>query len=92
MKIDSSAAPQATGVAPATGGTRPAAKPATGPAASGSELQSAVLQPAQAALRAMPDIDLDRVEALRQALAEGALPFDAAKLAGLIERFHRSHE
>ena len=51
-------------------------------------LQSAVLQPALAALRALPDIDHERVAALRDALARGELPFDAARLAGLIERFH----
>lgn len=51
-------------------------------------LQSAVLQPALAALRALPDIDHERVAHLRDALARGELPFDAARLAGLIERFH----
>jgi negative regulator of flagellin synthesis FlgM len=51
-------------------------------------LQSAVLQPALAVLRALPDIDHERVAALRDALARGELPFDAARLAGLIERFH----
>lgn len=59
-----------------------AAAPAPAP------LQSAVLQPALAALRALPDIDHERVAALRDALARGELPFDAARLAGLIERFH----
>lgn len=52
------------------------------------ELQSVVLQPAIAALRAMPDIDHERVAELRDALAKGELPFDAGKLAGLIQRFH----
>jgi negative regulator of flagellin synthesis FlgM len=51
-------------------------------------LQSAVLEPALEALRKMPEIDLERVAALRDALAKGEVPFDAAKLAGLIERFH----
>ena len=54
----------------------------------GAELQSAVLQPAMAALRAMPEIDHERVAMLRDALAKGELPFDPAKLAGLIQRFH----
>jgi negative regulator of flagellin synthesis FlgM len=53
-------------------------------------LQSAVLQPALAALRDMPDMDQARVAALRDALARGEVPFNAAKLAGLVERFHRS--
>jgi negative regulator of flagellin synthesis FlgM len=47
-----------------------------------------VLQPAQAALRALPDFDAARVAELRDALAKGELPFDAGRLAGLIQRFH----
>lgn len=58
--------------------------------ASGSDaLQSAVLQPALAALSEMPDIDNARVMQLRDALAKGELPFDARKLAALIESYHR---
>ncbi|MBA5604416.1 flagellar biosynthesis anti-sigma factor FlgM [Duganella sp. FT3S] len=67
-----------------------AAAPAA-PAPAPAPLQSAVLQPALAALRAMPDdIDHDKVALLRDALAKGELPFDPAKLAGLIQRFHGS--
>jgi negative regulator of flagellin synthesis FlgM len=67
-----------------------AAAPAA-PAPAAAPLQSAVLQPALAALRAMPDdIDHDKVALLRDALAKGELPFDPAKLAGLIQRFHGS--
>jgi negative regulator of flagellin synthesis FlgM len=51
-------------------------------------LQSEVLQPAAAALRAMPDFDAARVAELRDALAKGELPFDSGRLAGLIQRFH----
>lgn len=51
-------------------------------------LQSEVLQPAAKALAAMPDFDAARVAELRDALAKGELPFDAGRLAGLIERFH----
>lgn len=53
-------------------------------------LQSAVLQPARAAMRDLPDIDHAKVAALRDALAKGEVPFDPAKLAGLIQRFHGS--
>lgn len=74
----------------------PAAEPVTPKAAAAgaaapasAELQSAVLRPALDALREMPEIDQAKVEALRDALARGELPFDAGKLAGLIERFHR---
>lgn len=65
-------------------GAASAAAAASAPAA----LQSAVLQPALEALRAMPDFDHERVAELRDALAKGELPFDPAKLAGLIQRFH----
>jgi negative regulator of flagellin synthesis FlgM len=53
-------------------------------------LESAVLQPAQSALRALPDFDAARVAELRDALSKGNLPFDAGRLAGLIQRFHGS--
>lgn len=66
----------------------PAEAVATAPAAA--PLQSAVLQPALQALKDMPEIDQERVEMLRDALAKGELPFDPAKLAGLIQRFHGS--
>jgi len=63
---------------------------ATGAAAGSEKLQSAVLAPAMEALRALPDVDHAKVVALRDALARGELPFDATKLAALIERYHRS--
>jgi negative regulator of flagellin synthesis FlgM len=70
----------------------PAASPAPAPAAAASEapLQSEVLQPARQALAALPEFDAARVAELRDALAKGELPFDPARLAGLIERFHGS--
>lgn len=53
-------------------------------------LQSAVLGPALAAMASMPEIDHAKVAELRDAIARGDLHFDAAKLAGLIQRFHGS--
>lgn len=62
---------------------------APGPAAGAAPaLASQVMQPALAALGAMPEIDHARVAQLRDALAKGELPFDPARLAGLIQRFH----
>lgn len=61
---------------------------ATAAGAAAPALQSEVLQPAAAALRAMPDFDAARVAELRDQLAKGELPFDAGRLAGLIQRFH----
>jgi negative regulator of flagellin synthesis FlgM len=51
--------------------------------------QSAVLQPAMNALSELPDIDEAKVTALREQLAKGELPFNASKLAALIESYHR---
>ncbi len=92
MKVMSgNAAPGVVAAAPVSEAapTDPAA-PATSSRPSGNEpLQSAVLQPALDALRELPDIDHAKVAALRDALARGTLPFDPAKLAVLIERYHR---
>lgn len=89
MKITGTGAPTMT---PAIGGApaaAPPAAPAAAPAAStSSPLQSEVLQPAAKALAALPDFDAARVAELRDALAKGELPFDAGRLAGLIQRFH----
>lgn len=63
---------------------------AAGAAPAPAPLQSAVMQPALQALREMPEIDQEKIDMLRDALAKGELPFDPAKLAGLIQRFHGS--
>ncbi len=65
-----------------------AAPLAAKPQAEGAALQSATLQPALDALRALPDFDHAKVAALRDALAKGEVAFDPARLAGLIQRFH----
>ena len=92
MKISSGntgAAVRSSAIAPAEAIAENAAAGAVTPgSAAGEQMQSAVLQPAMAALRAMPEIDHERVAMLRDALAKGELPFDPAKLAGLIQRFH----
>ena len=91
MKITSTGLPQAPAATraietePAPGASSSARAPA---ALSAQPLQSAVMGPALQALREMPEVDLERVGQLRDALAKGAVPFDAAKLAGLITRFH----
>lgn len=73
-------------ITPQAGGAAAAAPVTTSAAAA--PLESAVLQPAQEALRALPDFDAARVAELRDALSKGELPFDAGRLAGLIQRFH----
>ncbi|RTL25135.1 MAG: flagellar biosynthesis anti-sigma factor FlgM [Rhodocyclaceae bacterium] len=92
MKISGPSIPMTS--AAATSEVAPVANvPAVAPAASATEqapLQSAALQQAKEALQAMPEIDRAKVDALRDALAKGELPFDASKLAGLIDRYHGS--
>lgn len=68
--------------------TAPSEAPRAAAPAAGAALQSAVLQPALAAMKDMPDFDHAKVAMLRDALAKGELPFDAGKLAGMIQRFH----
>lgn len=76
-------------VTPSVGGaSAPAAAPAPAGAAAPAALESEVLQPATQAMRAMSDFDAARVAELRDALAKGELPFDPARLAGMIQRFH----
>jgi negative regulator of flagellin synthesis FlgM len=91
MKITGASTPSIT-ITPQAGS--PAAAPAPGPAGAPAladqALESSVLQPAQAALKALPDFDAARVAELRDALTRGELPFDAGRLAGLIQRFHGS--
>lgn len=90
MKINSGSTPSETLALNRAGGVEAAPKAGNGSAAShpAAALQSEVLQPALAALREMPEIDHQRVAELRDALAKGELPFDPARLAGLIQRFH----
>jgi negative regulator of flagellin synthesis FlgM len=89
MKITGASTPI---IAPQTGGAvaAPVAVPVTAPERANDVLESSVLQPAQGALKALPDFDAARVAELRDALAKGELPFDAGRLAGLIQRFHGS--
>lgn len=70
----------------------PADAPEAAAAPSPAPLQSSVMQPALQAMREMPEIDQEKVDMLRNALANGELPFDPAKLAGLIQRFHGSEQ
>lgn len=85
MKITGASIPAVT-LNPQAGNT--AATPAPVPAPAAATLESSVLQPAQQALRTLPDFDAAKVAELRDALAKGELPFDSGRLAGLIQQFH----
>ncbi|MDZ7862158.1 flagellar biosynthesis anti-sigma factor FlgM [Acidovorax sp.] len=90
MKITSTgitALPAAAPVPDTTAAAAQAAAPLDEP-----ERASGMLEAAQSALRAMPEIDEAKVAALRDALARGEIRFDAGKLAGLITRYHGGRE
>lgn len=70
-------------------GSATSSAPGVNACASGTTLEYKVLQPALKTLREMPDVDAARVAELRDALARGELPFNATRLAALIERYHR---
>jgi negative regulator of flagellin synthesis FlgM len=89
MKITGSSAPAIS--APSGPANAPAAAPTAAASGAAPALQSEVLQPAAKAMAALPDFDAARVAELRDALAKGELPFDAGRLAGLIQRFHGGH-
>jgi negative regulator of flagellin synthesis FlgM len=91
MKITGTGAPTMTPAIGAVAAPSDAAPAAAPVADSSPALQSEVLQPAARALAALPDFDAARVAELRDALAKGELPFDAGRLAGLIQRFHGGH-
>ena len=50
------------------------------------------LDAARAAMGDSQEIDTARVAEIRAALAAGDIRFDAAKLAGMIQRYHGGHE
>ncbi|KAF7599960.1 MAG: flagellar biosynthesis anti-sigma factor FlgM [Candidatus Dactylopiibacterium carminicum] len=87
MKITGAMTPAAPAVAQRTE-TEAAAPAATAAAGAATSAQSAGLQQAQASLAGLPEVDQAKVAALRDALARGELPFDPAKLAALIDRYH----
>jgi negative regulator of flagellin synthesis FlgM len=60
------------------------------PPAAAAPMESAVLGAALAAINELPVVDQAKVAALRAALERGQIPFDASKLAALIERYHRT--
>jgi len=65
-----------------TAARQPNPRPAP-PASTARSADSLPLEQMHEALRAMPEVDLDRVAALKQALAQGELDSDPAALAAL---------
>jgi negative regulator of flagellin synthesis FlgM len=66
------------------------ARPAAQPAAR--QAESLPLEQMHEALRAMPEVDLDRVAAIKQALKRGEISTDVAELAGSMLSYHRGND
>jgi negative regulator of flagellin synthesis FlgM len=54
------------------------------------DLESAILGPALAQIQELPEVDQTQVATLRSSIERGEIPFDASKLAALIQRYHRT--
>jgi negative regulator of flagellin synthesis FlgM len=65
---------------------RPAAQAAT------RQVESLPLEQMHDALRAMPEVDLDRVAAIKQALQRGEISTDPGELAGSMLSYHRGND
>lgn len=87
MRIPSFRTELREGAAPARKADAAPAAPTAGPAVAAAQADS-VLAGARAVLDATPDVDLARVARLREALARGDIPFDAGRLAVLVDRYH----
>lgn len=51
-----------------------------------------MIDQAQSELSTLPDVDMAKVESVKQALARGELNLDITALAGAVMRFHTGHE
>jgi negative regulator of flagellin synthesis FlgM len=92
MRISTTPSLESPSIAPVAdvGSSAAAAPPTSTTAAESPESQSAVLKPALAAMDALPAMDQARVAKIRDALMRGDLPFDAGRLASLVQRYHGS--
>ena len=95
MKITSQPTPALSSVSAKTSSdtsslaSKPHAKMATAPQTQLSA-ELGLVQAARQQLNALPDVDLDKVAALRQAIANGELPLDIAALSQAVIELHRS--
>jgi len=55
-------------------------------------INTAALDKAQAQLEALPDVDMAKVEQVRNALAKGELALDTKALSQAVLQFHTGHE
>lgn len=90
MEISRHFKPALTPAAEASTTRQPASRPLVDTAVRQSE--SLPLEQMHDALRAMPDVDLDRVAAIKQALQRGEISTDPAELAGSMLAYHRGSD
>ncbi|EXF43773.1 FlgM family protein anti-sigma-28 factor [Pseudomonas sp. BAY1663] len=90
MEISRHFKPALTPATEASSTRQPVARPA--PESTARQPESLPLEQMHEALRAMPEIDLERVAALKQALQRGEISSDPAELAGSMLAYHRGSD
>ncbi|WP_274018847.1 flagellar biosynthesis anti-sigma factor FlgM [Vibrio parahaemolyticus] len=56
------------------------------------QANKAAIDRAQAEMKSLPDVDMEKVEQVRNALARGELSLDTKALSKAIMQFHTGHE
>ncbi|HCE1774453.1 TPA: flagellar biosynthesis anti-sigma factor FlgM [Vibrio parahaemolyticus] len=56
------------------------------------QANTAAIDRAQAEMKSLPDVDIEKVEQVRNALARGELSLDTKALSKAIMQFHTGHE
>ncbi len=56
------------------------------------QANTAAIDRAQAKMKSLPDVDMEKVEQVRNALARGELSLDTKALSKAIMQFHTGHE
>ncbi|HBC3422551.1 flagellar biosynthesis anti-sigma factor FlgM [Vibrio parahaemolyticus] len=56
------------------------------------QTNTAAIDRAQAEMKSLPDVDMEKVEQVRNALARGELSLDTKALSKAIMQFHTGHE
>ncbi|HBC3497642.1 MULTISPECIES: flagellar biosynthesis anti-sigma factor FlgM [Vibrio] len=56
------------------------------------QVNTAAIDRAQAEMKSLPDVDMEKVEQVRNALARGELSLDTKALSKAIMQFHTGHE
>ncbi|HCG6971929.1 TPA: flagellar biosynthesis anti-sigma factor FlgM [Vibrio parahaemolyticus] len=56
------------------------------------QANTAAIDRAQAEMKSLPDVDMEKVEQVRNALAHGELSLDTKALSKAIMQFHTGHE